>query len=39
MFARRLSIGAARDRTKDKDEQKYLTAAIGELAKIVVPAR
>jgi hypothetical protein len=33
------AFAAARDRTKDKDEQKYLTAAIGELAKIVVPTR
>jgi hypothetical protein len=32
------AFAAARDRTKDKDE-KYLTAAVGELAKIVVPTR
>jgi len=33
------AFSSARDRTRDKDEQKYLSAAIGDLSKIVVPAR
>jgi len=33
------AFAAARDRTKDKDEQKYLSAAIGDLAKIMVPTK
>jgi len=33
------AFAAARDRTKDKDEQKYISAAIGDLAKIMVPTK
>ena len=33
------TYAAARDRTKNKDEQKYLSAALDDLRKITVPTK